>query len=59
MIYRLNMMRPDSYFLSQRIGMHDKDVIYIATARANAPAKLAQILGQLFSPILAVRAVTR
>lgn len=58
-IYRLNMMRPDSYFLSQRIGMHDKDLIYIATARANAPAKLAQILGQLFSPILAVRAVTR
>lgn len=58
-IYRLNMMRPDSYFLSQRIGMHDKDVIYIATARANAPAKLSQILGQLFSPFLAVRAVTR
>ncbi|QNE31310.1 polysaccharide export protein [Sphingomonas sp. NBWT7] len=57
-IYRLNMIRPDSYFLSQRVGMHDKDVIYIATARANAPAKLAQILGQLFSPILAVRAVT-
>ena len=58
-IYRLNMMRPDSYFLSQRVGMHDKDVIYIATARANAPAKLAQILGQLFSPFLAIRAVTR
>lgn len=57
-IYRLNMMRPDSYFLSQRIGMHDKDVIYIATAAANAPGKLAQILGQFFSPIIAVRAVT-
>lgn len=58
-IYRLNMMRPDSYFLSQRVGMHDKDVIYIATARANAPGKLAQILGQLFTPVIAVRAVTR
>lgn len=58
-IYRLNMMRPDSYFLAQRIGMHDKDVIYIATARANAPGKLAQILGQLFAPIVAVRAVSR
>ena len=58
-IYRLNMMRPDSYFLSQRIGMHDKDVIYIAGAAANAPGKLAQILGQLFSPIIAARAVTR
>ena len=59
MIYRLNMMRPDSYFLSQRVGMHDKDVIYIATAAANAPGKLAIILGQLFSPIIAVRAVTQ
>lgn len=58
-IYRLNMMRPDSYFLSQRIALRDKDVIYIASASANAPAKLAQIVGQLFSPILAVRAVAR
>ena len=58
-IYRLNMLRPDSYFLSQRIGMRDKDVIYIAGAAANAPGKLAQILGQLFSPILAVRSVAQ
>ncbi len=58
-IYRLNLLRPDSYFLSQRVGMHDKDVIYIATAAANAPGKLAQILGQFFTPIIAVRAVTR
>ncbi|UVO52379.1 polysaccharide export protein [Sphingomonas sp. SUN019] len=58
-IYRLNMVRPDSYFLSQRIGMHDKDVIYIAGASSNAPGKLAGILGQLFSPILAVRAVAQ
>lgn len=54
-IYRLNMLRAESYFLSQRIGMRDKDVIYIASAKANQPGKLAQILGQLFSPILAVR----
>jgi polysaccharide biosynthesis/export protein len=58
-IYRLNLVRPDSYFLSQRIGMRDKDVIYIAGAASNAPGKLAAILGQLFSPILAVRAVAR
>ncbi len=58
-IYRLNMLRPDSYFLSQRIGMQDKDVIYIATAASSAPGKLAQILGQLFTPIIAVRSVTR
>lgn len=59
LVYRLNMMRPDSYFLSQRIELHDKDVIYIASAAANAPGKLAAILGQLFTPIIAARSVTR
>jgi polysaccharide biosynthesis/export protein len=57
-IYRLNMLRPDSYFLSQRIGMRDKDVIYIAGAASNQPGKLAQILGQLFSPIFMAQRLT-
>ncbi len=57
-IYRLNMLRAESYFLSQRIGMRDKDVIYIASAASNQPGKLAQILGQLFSPFLAVKNVS-
>jgi polysaccharide export outer membrane protein len=58
-IYRLNMMRPDSYFLSQRVQLRDKDVIYIASAAANAPGKLATILGQLFTPIIAVRSIAQ
>jgi len=58
-IYRLNMMRPDSYFLSQRIAMTDKDVIYIASAASNAPGRLATILAQLFSPLLIVNSVRR
>lgn len=56
-IYRLDMTRANAFFLSQRFELQDKDVIYIANARANAPTRLAQILGQLFSPFLAVRAV--
>ena len=58
-IYRLNMLRAESYFLSQRIGMRDKDVIYIASARSNQPGKLAAILGQLFSPLFALRNLTQ
>lgn len=50
-VYRLNMRKADAYFLSQRVQMNDKDVIYIAGAAINAPAKLTQILGQLFTPI--------
>ena len=58
-IYRLNMMNPASYFLSQRFAMHDKDVIYIANAAANQPAKLVNIINQLFSPFITARAITR
>lgn len=57
-IYRLNMTRADSYFLSQRFAMQDKDVIYIATASSNAPAKLTQIISQLFSPIAIARSLS-
>lgn len=58
-VYHLNMMKPDSYFLSQKFAMRDKDVLYIGNARANQPSKFVQILSQLFSPVVTARAVTR
>lgn len=58
-VYHLNMMKPDSYFLSQKFVMRDKDVLYIGNARANQPSKFVQILSQLFSPIVTARAVTQ
>lgn len=58
-IYRLNMLRPESYFISQRFAMRDGDVIYIANARSNQATKLVQIINQLFSPIFTVRELAR
>lgn len=58
-VYRLNLLSPASYFLSQRFAVRDKDVIYIANAAANRPAKLVNILNQLFSPFVTLRAVTQ
>lgn len=58
-IYRLNLMRPESYFLAQRFEMHDKDVIYIANAASNQPSKLANIINQLFTPLILARSVVR
>ncbi len=58
-IYRLNMLRPDSYFLAQRFAMRDKDVIYIANASSNQPSKLVNIINQLFTPFLLARSVIR
>jgi polysaccharide export outer membrane protein len=58
-VYRLDMMKPTSFFLSQRFAIRDKDVIYIANAAANQPAKLVGIINQLFSPFITARAITR
>ncbi len=54
-VYRLNMLSPASYFLAQHIAMHDKDVIYIANAGANRPAKFVGIINQLFAPFVTAR----
>ncbi len=58
-VYRIDMMRAENMFLAQRFAMHDKDLVYIANARANQPLKLVQALGQLFSPIVAVQQAAR
>ncbi len=58
-VYRLNMIRADSYFLSQRVEMQDKDVIYVSSAAANAPGKMTQIIGQLFTPLALARSLTQ
>lgn len=58
-VYRLNLMKPTSYFLSQRFAIRDKDVIYIGNAAANQPAKLVAIINQLFSPFLTARVIAK
>jgi polysaccharide export outer membrane protein len=58
-IYRLDMMKPASYFLAQRVAMRDKDVLYIGNAEALQPSKLVSIVNQLFSPLLTARAISR
>jgi polysaccharide export outer membrane protein len=58
-IYRIDMMRPASYFLAQNFTMRDKDVIYIANAAANRPAKLVAIINQLFSPAVTAKVLTQ
>jgi len=56
-VYHVNMMKPDAYLLSQRFLMHDRDVLYVANARANQLSKFVQLLSQLFLPVTTVRAV--
>jgi len=57
--YRLNMRQAQSYFVSQRFEMRNRDVLYIAGAEVNQPAKLLQILNLMFQPIYTAKVVAR
>jgi polysaccharide export outer membrane protein len=58
-IYRLNLLKPSSYFIAQRFIMQDKDVIYIANARSNQTRKLVEIVNLIFSPFFNARSLAR
>jgi len=58
-VYHLNMMRPGAYLLAQRFAMRDRDVLYVANARANQLTKFVQLLSQLFVPVATARAVAQ
>jgi len=57
-IYRLNLMKPESYIIAQNFPMRDKDLIYIANAQANVVSKFVAILNQLFTPLLTAKVLT-
>lgn len=58
-VYHLNMMQAGTYFLAQRFVMQDKDILYFGNAAANQPGKLAQLVGQLFTPLMTVTNAVR
>jgi polysaccharide export outer membrane protein len=57
-IYRLNMMKPESYIIAQNFPMNDKDLIYIANSASNPVSKFVAILNQLFAPLLTAKILT-
>ena len=57
-IYQLDLMNAESYFISQKFTMRDKDVLYISNAAINRTSKFIGIINQLFSPFVAARALS-
>ena len=53
-VYHFDLRRTGAYFQAKRFLMRDEDVLYIGNARANQPAKLVQLISQLFSPLLTI-----
>jgi len=56
-IYRLDMLNTNSYFLAQRISVRDKDLIYIANARTSQLGKFLGLISALFTPAIVARSV--
>lgn len=54
-VYQLNMMTTDAYFLAQKFPMRDKDVILFANSSGTMTQKLVGLLSNLFTPVAAVR----
>jgi polysaccharide export outer membrane protein len=57
-IYRLNLLKVESYFAAQRFEMRPKDVMLIANAASNQPTKLIQVLNLFFSPFYTAKVLT-
>lgn len=51
-VYHLDMNNLKSYFLAQRFPIQDKDILYVANARANSIQKFFQLLGTLTNPVV-------
>ncbi|WP_239648448.1 polysaccharide biosynthesis/export family protein [Komagataeibacter europaeus] len=49
-VYQLDMMNPNSYFLAQKFMMHNGDLIYIANSSSNKFYKFMNIITTIMSP---------
>ncbi len=58
-IYRLNLLKPQSYFAAQRFYMQEKDVMLIANARTSQLNKVVQLLNAVTSPVVTLDILTR
>jgi polysaccharide export outer membrane protein len=58
-IYRVDLMQPQNYFLSQRFALRDKDLIYVANARTDRFSKFVNIVYSLAFPALTGAQLTR
>jgi polysaccharide export outer membrane protein len=59
MVYQVNMLKPETYFLAQTVAMHDKDVLVFANASSNFAQKMFGLIAQLFNPFISLRTATQ
>ena len=58
-LYHANLLDPTTYFSVQQFAMRDRDVLYIANARANKLQKIMGIVSGVFTPLSVGKQVKR
>ncbi len=58
-IYRIDLLDAQSYFIAQRFQVRDKDVLLFTNAPASAPIRFIGLLNQLFSPVATAAVLTQ
>jgi polysaccharide export outer membrane protein len=58
-IYRIDMLDPQSYFELQKFAMRDKDLIYVANARSNKFFRFLTVVNSVFIPVATTASLTR
>jgi polysaccharide export outer membrane protein len=49
-VYRINLKDTASYFLARRFAVHNKDIVYVASAPATEWSKALSLFNQVLSP---------
>ncbi len=58
-VYHLNLLKPESYFLAQMFVIKDKDVVLFSNSPSNMTQKLLTLITQILQPILPVLFLAR
>ncbi len=57
-IYKINMLDPQSYFELQHFPMRDKDLIYVANASSNSLFRFLTLVNSVFIPVGTTYSIT-
>lgn len=58
-VYRLNLLKANSFFLARAFPMRDKDILYVANSPSVPVQKFLHLVGSLTSPVVSGITVSR
>lgn len=56
-VYRINLRDPNTYFVARNFPVHNKDIIYVASAITNELQKFLTLVGSVTGPVASAKAI--